>query len=154
MTHPAHLSVRVLGRVVIVFWFNFALLMGPSCVAEHALVRPGEARVVLGASLGTSAYSQRLLLDKVKFQEAGMGRRWSYKELISSMNRNSLQRLFKSSKFPWGNSLVVQWLRLHLPKQGVQVWPWVRELRSHMPRDQKNKILKKNTHNKSPEAIL
>ena len=25
--------------------------MGPSCVAEHVLVRPGEARVVLGASL-------------------------------------------------------------------------------------------------------
>ena len=34
-------------------------------------------------------------------------------------------------------SLVVQWLRLHLPIQGVRVWSLVRELRSHMPRGHK-----------------
>ena len=29
--------------------------------------------------------------------------------------------------------LVDQWLRLHLPMQGTQVWPLVGELGSHMP---------------------
>ena len=36
-----------------------------------------------------------------------------------------------------GTSLVVQWLRFHLPMQGVRVPSW--ELRSHMPRGQKPK---------------
>ena len=31
-----------------------------------------------------------------------------------------------------GTSLVVQWLRIHLPVQGMQVPSLVRELRSHM----------------------
>ena len=35
----------------------------------------------------------------------------------------------------WGTSLVVQWLRICLPKQGTQVQSLVRELRSHMPRN-------------------
>ena len=30
-------------------------------------------------------------------------------------------------------SLVVQWLRLHIPSQGTEVQSLVRELRSHMP---------------------
>ena len=38
-----------------------------------------------------------------------------------------------------GTSLVVQWLRLHLPVQGVWVRSLVRELRSHMPCGQKNR---------------
>ena len=43
-----------------------------------------------------------------------------------------------------GISLVVQWLRLRLPMQGVQVWSWAGELRSHVPYGQKNK-----KHNRS-----
>ena len=31
-----------------------------------------------------------------------------------------------------GTSLVVQWLRIHLPMQRAQVWSLVRELRSHI----------------------
>ena len=38
-----------------------------------------------------------------------------------------------------GTSLVVQWLRLLLPMQGVRVRTLVRELRSHMPHDQNTK---------------
>ena len=38
-----------------------------------------------------------------------------------------------------GTSLVVQWLRLHLPVQGVWVWSLIRELSSHLPRGQKTK---------------
>ena len=38
-----------------------------------------------------------------------------------------------------GTSLVVQWLRLRLPIQGVQVRSLVGNLRSHMPRSQKTK---------------
>ena len=36
-------------------------------------------------------------------------------------------------KIRTGTSLVVQWLRIHLPMQGTQVWSLVWELRSHMP---------------------
>ena len=36
-------------------------------------------------------------------------------------------------------SLAVQWLRLRLPMQGVQVQSLVKELRSHMPLGQKTK---------------
>ena len=32
-----------------------------------------------------------------------------------------------------GTSLVIQWLRTHLPMHGVQVESLIRELRSHMP---------------------
>ena len=35
---------------------------------------------------------------------------------------------------------MVQWLRLCLPMQGVQVQPLVGELRSHMPYDPKTKM--------------
>ena len=38
-----------------------------------------------------------------------------------------------------GTSLAVQWLRLHLPMQGVRVRSLVWELRSHMPRGRKTK---------------
>ena len=40
---------------------------------------------------------------------------------------------------PGVTSLEVQWLRFHLPMQGVQVWSLVRELWSHTPWGQKNK---------------
>ena len=39
-----------------------------------------------------------------------------------------------------GPSLVVQWLRLRLPMQGIQVRPLIKELRSHMPGGYKMKI--------------
>ena len=35
-----------------------------------------------------------------------------------------------------GTSLAAQWLRLHLPVQGMQVWFLVRKLRSHMQKNQ------------------
>ena len=38
-----------------------------------------------------------------------------------------------------GISLVVQWLRLRLPKQGMCIGSLVRELRFHVPHDQKNR---------------
>ena len=41
-----------------------------------------------------------------------------------------------------GTSLASQWLRLHLPVQGVQVGSLVGELRSHMPHGQKTKTQK------------
>ena len=42
-------------------------------------------------------------------------------------------------KFMMRTSLVVQWLRLHLPKQEVWVQSLVRVLRPHTPRGQKIK---------------
>ena len=48
-----------------------------------------------------------------------------------------------------GTSLVVQWLRLCLPVQGVQVRSLVRKLRSHMPLSEK-----KNNKTHETEAIL
>ena len=38
-----------------------------------------------------------------------------------------------STNSEWGPSLVVQWLRIHLPMQGMQVRSPVRELRLHVP---------------------
>ena len=49
------------------------------------------------------------------------------------------KRLLLTSKECGGTSLVVQWLRLCLPMQGVQVRTLIRELRSHMPCGQKSK---------------
>ena len=41
-----------------------------------------------------------------------------------------------------GTSFMVQWLKLHLPIQGMHVWFLVRELRSYMPFGQKKKSAK------------
>ena len=42
--------------------------------------------------------------------------------------------------------LVVQWLRLRPPTQGLWVWSPVREPRSHMPRDPKNQMIKQKQY--------
>ena len=39
-----------------------------------------------------------------------------------------------SKMLSWGTSLMVQWLRIHLTKQGMGLWSLVGELRSNMPR--------------------
>ena len=52
-----------------------------------------------------------------------------------------------------GNSLSVQWLRFHLPMQGVWVWSLVRELRLHMPPGQKTKH-KSNRSNKFDKNFI
>ena len=44
----------------------------------------------------------------------------------------------KRDKNTQGPSLAVQWLRLHLRRQGVRVWSLVGGLRSHMPCGPKN----------------
>ena len=45
--------------------------------------------------------------------------------------QDSLQKVL--IKKMMGASLVVQWLRIHLPKQGMRVQSLVGELRSHVP---------------------
>ena len=45
-----------------------------------------------------------------------------------------------------GISLAVQWLRLRLSMQGVQIRSLVGELRSHMPPGQKNKNIKQKQY--------
>ena len=45
-----------------------------------------------------------------------------------------------------GTSLVVQWLRLNLPMQGVWVQSLVGELRSHTPHGQKTKNIKQKQY--------
>ena len=45
-----------------------------------------------------------------------------------------------------GTFLVVQWLRLCLPMQGVWVRSLVRQLGSHMPHSQKNQNIKQKTY--------
>ena len=47
---------------------------------------------------------------------------------------NWLYKVTKLKSGSAGTSLVVQWLRIHLPMQGTQVQSLVWELRSHMPR--------------------
>ena len=46
----------------------------------------------------------------------------------------------------FGTSLAVQWLRLRLPMQGVQVQSLDRELRSHMPHHQKTKNIRQKQY--------
>lgn len=45
----------------------------------------------------------------------------------------------------WVTSLVGQWLRLHLPTQGIWVWSLVGELGFHKPREQKAKTWKRSS---------
>ena len=45
-----------------------------------------------------------------------------------------LQGIMPSEINQTGTSLVVQWLRIHLPIKGIQVQSLFQELRSHMPR--------------------
>ena len=54
-------------------------------------------------------------------------------------------------KIPFGGTfLVVQWLRIHLPTQGMQVQSLAGELRSHMPYGNKAHMLQlqKPTHSR------
>ena len=60
------------------------------------------------------------------------------KRRCSSVNGSILSKAY-SQNMLIGTFLVVRWLRLHLPMQEVQVWPLVRELRSHMLCGQKIK---------------
>ena len=53
-------------------------------------------------------------------------------EIIQSTTPRGSFALFKSLQWLW-TSLVVQWLRLCFPVQGLWVWCLVREQRSHMP---------------------
>ena len=57
-----------------------------------------------------------------------------------AMHAHPLQK--SSMKKMFGTSLVAQWLRCHLPVQGVRAQFLVRELRSLMPWDQKTKNIK------------
>ena len=52
-----------------------------------------------------------------------------------------------------GTSLVVQWLRIHLPMQGTQVQPLAEELRSHMPRGNEAHKLLLNLHATTRESV-
>ena len=59
----------------------------------------------------------------------------------------------KSRLLKWHRiSVVIQWLRLRLTMQAVRVWSLGRELRAHMPHDQKNNN-NKETWNRSNTVI-
>ena len=58
--------------------------------------------------------------------------------LNMSLLRKKASVLYDENK-GLGTSLAVQWLRLHLPMQGVRVLSLVGELRSHMPHSQNTK---------------
>ena len=49
-----------------------------------------------------------------------------------------------------GTSLVVQWLRIHLPMQGTWVQSLVKRLRSHMPWGGKARMLQRRAHRTQP----
>ena len=53
--------------------------------------------------------------------------------LTNGYTRSGLKQLGPNTLTVPGTSLVVQWLRIHLPMQGTWILPLVRELRSHMP---------------------
>ena len=51
--------------------------------------------------------------------------------------------LWSQQKWSGGMTLVVHWLRLRLPMQGVWIRSLIKGLRSHTPRGQKNQTLKR-----------
>ena len=71
----------------------------------------------------------------------GISRTTKHREKVLGMNEildRCAQGVLKPTHL--GPSLVVQWLRLHLPMQRVWAGPLVRELRSLTARGQKPKI--------------
>ena len=58
---------------------------------------------------------------------------WDVYILGQRMESSCYFRTKLNIKFSRGTFLVVQWLRIHLPKQGTQVRSLVGELRSHIP---------------------
>ena len=71
--------------------------------------------------------------------------------LLSLIRLNGKQHLETICR---GTSPVDQWLRLHLPMQGVQVQFLARELRSHMACGQTNQNVKQKQNCKSSIEIL
>ena len=63
---------------------------------------------------------------------------FSYRTILN-VHGEYLKRIINYKDQSFRTSLAVQWLRLHLPMQGVRVRSLVGELRSHMSRGQKIK---------------
>ena len=83
----------------------------------------------------TSFFEEILRSSKQSLSATTMGK--------AATRSSSLQNRWQtpsSETVVMGTSLAVQWLRLHLPMQRMQVQSLVRELRSHMPHSQKLKI--------------
>ena len=80
---------------------------------------------------------------KVKWGHRGCKTEWSKSEREKQIPFNitymwSLEKWYRWTYLQNSNRrtfLVVQWLRIHLPMQGMCVWSSVRELRSHVPGD-------------------
>ena len=65
--------------------------------------------------------------------------RWTTCQVSVRLFYSFLEFTFTFKTLHFRTSLVVQWFRLRLPMQGVQVWSLVGELGSYMPPGQKNK---------------
>ena len=70
----------------------------------------------------------------------GFSRQEYWSGVDNSGDYQDLLYIKEYKKPPIGTSLAVQWLRLHLPMQGVLVKPVVGELSLHMPCGYKTKI--------------
>ena len=62
-----------------------------------------------------------------------------YVQKVTVLASSVMNKVKKGLKCIWETSLAAQWLRLRLPKPGVQIQSLIGELRSHMPRSQKTK---------------
>ena len=56
-----------------------------------------------------------------------------YVNLITRIPNQAIEYFYHPQKFPFGTSLVVQWLRLHSPNAGGQGLIPRQKTRSHMP---------------------
>ena len=70
--------------------------------------------------------------------------RGSSLQATSGVGWASMGRVPTASEFSRGTSLVVQWLRIHPPMQGVRVQSLVGELRSHKTQGQKSQNINNN----------
>lgn len=71
--------------------------------------------------------------------------RWTTCQVSVRLFYSFLEFTFTFKTLHFRTSLVVQWFRLRLPMQGVQVWSLVWELGSYMPPGQKTKTWNRST---------
>ena len=131
-----HSCVTLHGfRVTSVFHPDVSLMRQALCREETGLIW-----LILRETWGLACYInlmgvlQQQRHDNKRQEEVNSGQ-------VHSGTAQRTEKLFWWTLVSWlpRTLLLVQWLRVRLPMQDLWVWSVVRELRSHLPLDQKTK---------------
>ena len=138
---PPGSSVHGILQVRILEWVAMPSSRGSSQPRDWTCISSIGRHVSLPlAPPGKPAYKEVI---KVKWGHRGYNTEWSRSEREKQIPFNitymwSLEKWCRWTYLQNSNRrtfLVVQWLRIHLPLQGMCVWSPVREPRSHVPGD-------------------